>query len=136
MDRRGSLKLALSALEPSSTSLHVTSEMRMNGPPTTNPSKLDPLVRNSLREAKGILWIWGIAFVWVVGYCSLRGTAGPGTVGSDQELSVVWGMPSWVFWGVALPWLISVLVSAWFALHCIADEPLSGTSNGEPPDAD
>lgn len=80
----------------------------------------DSLVAHSLWEAKWIVAIWCIAFLWVVGYC-----IGFGYGGEGQPIPTVWGMPAWVFWGIALPWGVAAVVSSWFALACIADEPLS-----------
>ncbi|OYP36387.1 DUF997 family protein [Rhodopirellula sp. MGV] len=77
------------------------------------------LYRNCVREAKWILAIWLIAFAWVITYCTLFGYQ----VSADH-LPLVFGMPSWVFWGVFLPWGISVVVSIWFALTMIQNDRL------------
>ena len=80
---------------------------------------LDPVYESSLRESKWILAIWFLNFVWVMGYCGVYGYRP-----SDEPLTTVCGMPSWVFWGVIVPWLISAAVSTWFALTQIKDHPL------------
>ena len=33
-------------------------------------------------------------------------------------------MPSWIFWGVALPWFMATLVSIVFAARVMHDHPL------------
>lgn len=86
----------------------------------------DPMVSHSLWEAKWILLVWLIAFLWTVGYCGLFGYRN-----EDQTLKTVLGMPAWVFWGVGLPWLLATAVSSWFALVCIADVPLGDDVNSE-----
>jgi len=41
------------------------------------------------------------------------------------------GMPHWVFWGVVMPWVTTMIVSIWFALFCIRDDELGE----EPPES-
>ncbi|MCD0461827.1 DUF997 family protein [Roseiconus lacunae] len=77
------------------------------------------LLRNSLRESKWILILWLLAFAWVVGYCGWFGYHDP-----DQPLKLVFGIPSWVFWGVFLPWAISAAISVVFALTAMQDDSL------------
>ena len=88
--------------------------------------ELDPLYVSSLREAKGIATIWGVSFLWVLGYCTLFGYQTDAT-----DLRLVWGMPSWVFWGILLPWIASVLATTWFALTQMKDHPLPEESQAE-----
>jgi hypothetical protein len=33
-------------------------------------------------------------------------------------------MPSWVFWGVLVPWLVADLFALWFCFFFMADDPL------------
>lgn len=87
----------------------------------------DPIVSHSLWEAKWILVVWLIAFLWTVGYCGLFGYQAQ----DQQSLETVLGMPAWVFWGVGLPWLVATAISSWFALTCIADVPLSDDIDSE-----
>jgi hypothetical protein len=85
------------------------------------------LVTHTLREAKWIVVIWAISFLWVIGYCSRYGATGE--VGS---MATVGGIPAWVFWGIALPWVIATIVTCWFALAYVVDEPLDGEAlNGK-----
>ncbi|MAI31789.1 MAG: YhdT family protein [Rubripirellula sp.] len=80
---------------------------------------VDPVYESSLRELKWIFVIWLTHFIWVVGYCYAFGYLASGT-----KLTTVIGMPSWVFWGVFVPWLSATLVSTWFALTQIEDHDL------------
>ncbi len=86
----------------------------------------DPLVTHSLREARWIVAIWAVMFLWVVGYCSWSAYSGDG-----EDISMVLGMPHWVFWGIALPWCVSTVVTCWFALFGIADDSLERHSEPE-----
>ena len=80
---------------------------------------VDPVFKSSLRELKWIFVIWLVHFVWVVGYCYAFGYLAPKT-----QLTTVIGMPSWVFWGVFVPWISATVVSSWFALTQIEDHDL------------
>ena len=80
---------------------------------------VDPVFKTSLRELKWIFVIWFVHFVWVVGYCYAFGYQT-----QENELTTVIGMPSWVFWGVFIPWISATLVSTWFALTQIEDHDL------------
>ena len=83
----------------------------------------DPVVTHSLRESKTILMIWLIGFLWVVGYCYFFGYPEPG-----ESITIIMGMPSWVFWGVALPWVLATAANAWIALFGIAEDNLEDSS--------
>ena len=39
-------------------------------------------------------------------------------------MRMIWGVPSWVFWSVALPWLVANLFTLAFSLFYVADDPL------------
>jgi len=79
----------------------------------------DPVFESSLREFKWMLVIWLIHFLWVIGYCYAYGYPAP-----ETPLVTVLGMPSWVFWGIFVPWIVATLISTWFALTQIKDHPL------------
>ena len=49
------------------------------------------------RETVVIMAVWFLALVYVVTYCYLFGRPP-----QEGQLKLVWGMPSWVFWGVVL----------------------------------
>ena len=58
--------------------------------------------------------------------CYLAGYHEPGEAGPATVL----GMPSWVFWGVLVPWLGADLFGFWFCFFFMADDPL-GESEDE-----
>ena len=78
----------------------------------------DPVYLNARRESKFILIAWAAFGIWVVGFCMLKGY----DVDPDQ-MKVVMGMPSWVFWGIALPWFLAALLTVWFSLFYMKDDP-------------
>ena len=96
--------------------------MPINRPPD------DPLFLHSRREAGVILLVWGLCFAWTVPYCYLYGYSAPA---NPAELPLVLGMPAWVFWGVAVPWVVAGLVSIALCLWFIQDDDL-----GEVPGSD
>ena len=67
-----------------------------------------------------ILAAFAVCLVWSVTWCYLAGYRGPGEAG----LATVLGMPSWVFWGVLVPWLGADLFACWFCFFFMADDPL------------
>ncbi len=82
--------------------------------------------RQSRRELVTILVVWLVFCVWVVGYCSAFGyRRGP------WQLETVLGMPSWVVWGIAVPWVVATLYTVVFGLRVMKDQPLDGGENGE-----
>lgn len=68
-----------------------------------------------------ILLVWGFCFAWTIPYCYLYGYDASVR---PQELPLVWGMPAWVFWGVAVPWVVAGLVSVALCLWFIQDDDL------------
>lgn len=95
---------------------------------------VDPLYVSSLKEFKWIVVAWSVNFAWVIGFCVVSGYGeGNGQHSADTELSLVLGMPSWVVWGVMLPWILASLFTAWFALTQIQDHPLDDSPTGETP---
>jgi hypothetical protein len=76
------------------------------------------LLRNARREGLLILAVWLAALVWSVSVGYFAGAP------RDGEMSLVLGMPAWVFWGVVLPWGVCLLFSVWFCFGYIADDDL------------
>jgi hypothetical protein len=79
----------------------------------------DPIVRHGRREAALVLLIFAAALAYTVGYCSRFGYGR-----TAESLSFVLGFPSWVFWGVVVPWVVCTAVSFWFSLFYMREEPL------------
>lgn len=84
-------------------------------------STQDPVYHHSKNEALLILVVWALSFAWTVPYCYFNGYQ------SNEEayqLELFWGMPSWIFWGVALPWFVAGIVSILICLFIIKDDDL------------
>lgn len=93
------------------------------------------LYHHARREAVIIVLIWFAALVWVVGYCYLRGYTHPAdswlvrsglAVGPEELVARVWGFPSWVLFGIVIPWLVASAVTILFAQFVMADDDLGG----------
>lgn len=87
---------------------------------------LDPVYLHTRRETFFIIAAWIVFCIWVVGVSLMTGY----DVDPDT-MKLVAGMPAWVFWGVALPWLASNIFIVWFCLRFMADDPLG--EDDDPP---
>jgi hypothetical protein len=105
--------------------------------PATNPKAR--LYHNARREAVFIVLVWGVTMLWVVGYSYLRGYIHPadswlvtaGLARSPAELEAsVWGFPTWVLYGILLPWLLASAATVLIARFVIADDDL-GSEEGD-----
>jgi hypothetical protein len=68
-----------------------------------------------------VLALFGLALGWTIGFCYWLGY--DATDGESSEaLSLVLGLPTWVFVGIVLPWLIIDLVAIWFCFYFLADD--------------
>ncbi len=99
----------------------------MNSPDTApNTPRFDPTFLHTRREAWLILAAWLVCLVWTVGYSAVAGYGSP-----TEEIPITLGMPSWVFWGVLVPWGTATVFSVWFGLFYMADDDLGETDDGE-----
>lgn len=79
---------------------------------------------------------WIVSGIWLAGlvYCSTAISI-LGYVPTDQrpaEPELVLGMPSWVFWGLFLPWFVLIGATWWFAGRCLKDdEPYMKMPDGD-----
>jgi len=59
---------------------------------------------------------------------------------ATESIWLVFGMPAWVFWGIALPWLAVDLVAFWFCFFYMTAgtprDPPPGSSTGRSPPGD
>ncbi len=116
----------------------------------------DPIYRNSLREARMILILWACCMVYTVAYCYLFGfmsheplptatgpaigeLVGPLEAFNRDPDSVTYplglGIPDWIFYGVALPWVVCTVLSFVYGLFIFAEDDLSDESEKEETEA-
>lgn len=70
--------------------------------------------RKSRREAIVAVALWALAAVWTIGTSYM--------LGYDQPAKSLGGVPSWVVWGVFLPWLVFFLIHCWYSLVFLRDD--------------
>jgi len=75
--------------------------------------------RQSRRELTFQLGTWTIFAAWVVGY-------GSNTAFEAESETVVTtlGMPSWIVWGIAVPWIVAFAITVFFAGWFMKDTAL------------
>ena len=76
-----------------------------------------------------ILATWCVFCAWCLGSCAVHYQVAPDargelpTAAMDADaLRLVWGLPSWVFWGIAVPWLAATTVTIVFAIGVLKSE--------------
>ncbi|MEK9864120.1 MAG: DUF997 family protein [Verrucomicrobiota bacterium] len=80
----------------------------------------DLVYEHSKREIWGILILWGCFALWVMTATAQLGYHNQETV----HLELVMGFPAWVFWGIALPWLVANVAIILFVCWFMADDSL------------
>jgi len=94
--------------------------------PTEKEGELATSFRQSRKEFRFMLATWTCFAVWTAGYNGLFAKGDPG-----EPIRLVLGMPSWVFWGIALPWAVALSVTIWFAMFYMKDTDLGVDSAGD-----
>jgi hypothetical protein len=95
--------------------------------------------RNSYRQARYeaivVILIWAAALAYTVTYCWWHGytTAEPPAA---HEMEFVCGFPSWVFWGIIVPWLVCWVICYWFSYHFMRDDDLGEEAEPDAPRAE
>lgn len=93
-------------------------------PPTSDDQiEYDPIFLNSRREAILIFCVWLACFAWSVPYCYINGYHY-----DPKTFSTVWGIPSWLFWGIAVPWVISDIITTIICFCVIKNDDLGETN--------
>lgn len=85
------------------------------------PTVPDPIYGHARHELKVSLAAWFLFGVWVLGFSWWQGQAPALEV---SEMKLVLGMPAWVFWGVAVPWVLANVFTFWFCFACMKDASL------------
>jgi hypothetical protein len=100
--------------------------------------EMDPGFKRTRRESLFLILPWLVCCIWSVGYCYLFGyTTHPRQPGEITNLlpdlsaydqhgvpaldPLGWGIPAWAFWGIFVPWIISILFSIVYALWIMND---------------
>ena|SRR5579883_3180498 len=86
--------------------------------------RTDPAIKNARREGIIIGVTWLACTVYCCGYCYLFGYIRDGRPLGVADLHLIFGIPSWFFWGVLAPWGVCGLFTFWFAGFAMADDEL------------
>lgn len=86
----------------------------------------DPLVTSSRREAVVAFVLWAVAMLWTVGYCYRYGYQR-----SPEDVQLIGGIPSWVLWGIFVPWVLWTIISTLFARFVMRDEVMDEERDDE-----
>src|SRR5712692_7167995 len=88
-------------------------------PPVKPAPKEQLLLRHARREGLLLMIVWALALAWSVGYSYAFAYDR-----KAEEIVLILGMPDWVCWGIAVPWLACVGFTTWFCFFCMADDDL------------
>lgn len=102
----------------------------MNDSPSPDQTALieyDPIFLHSRREAIVIFCVWLAGLVWAVPFCYFNGYVDPAAA---VNISTIWGIPSWLFWGIGVPWILADLFTVWFCFFYMADDDLGEIHEG------
>jgi hypothetical protein len=101
----------------------------MRSPPVPpDEPRLDPAFLHARREALYIFLAWCVALLWSVSVSYGLGYGQPATT-----LATVWGIPAWVFWGIAVPWAVADVFALWFCFRYMKDDDVSGRGSTDAP---
>ena len=75
--------------------------------------------RQARRELRFQLITWGAFAAWVVGYGAFNAYAA-----ETANVQMTLGMPSWVMWGIAVPWFLAFVITVYFAGWFMQDTEL------------
>src|SRR5438270_923310 len=84
----------------------------------------DPVLRHARREGLIIIAAWLASTIYCCSYAYLYGYSSPRRPLGPGDVQPILGMPSWVFWGIMLPWGVCAAFTFWFAGWYMADDDL------------
>jgi hypothetical protein len=85
----------------------------------------DPLLKSARREAVAALLFWALTLLVTLTVCYCLGYVRP----EKGRPSFILGFPSWVFWGIMLPWAGCLGFGTWFAYGFMKDENLGSEAD-------
>jgi hypothetical protein len=89
------------------------------------------VLKNSRREAIIIAVVWFASTTYCCTYCYLYGYIRDGRPLGPRDVQPILGMPSWMFWGVMVPWGICAIFTFWFAGFYMSDDDLGTNHTSE-----
>ena len=101
----------------------------MSQPDRQTKPTYDRTYLHSLRETYVILGLFALFCVWSIVVSYNLGYVSESELGN--EIRTVWGMPSWVWWGIFLPWIAVDVVAIWFCFFFMKADDLGEESEQE-----
>jgi hypothetical protein len=94
--------------------------------------------RRAFKEAWWILLTWCGFCAWVLLVCAPHFQTRPTAATMERvelptdamPVATVGGLPAWVFWGIALPWIVASAISIIFSLRYLQHEPAVEQTDG------
>ena len=90
--------------------------------------QLDPVFLHSRREAIIIFCLWLTGLAWAVPYCYINGY--PDEF-DPEKFRTTWGIPTWLFWGIFVPWIVADIFTTWFCFFYMKDDNLDRPGQAE-----
>ncbi len=101
--------------------------MNSPAPPPPEQWEYDPVFLHSRREAIMIFCVWGVGLIWAVPFCYFTGYIDNF---DSATFSTTLGMPTWLFWGIAAPWVVADIFTVWFCFWYMKDDDLGVAQEG------
>ena len=79
----------------------------------------DPVYLHARRETLVIILLFTGFCIWSVAVCLTKGY-----VDSSETIDTTFGMPTWTFWGIFVPWLVVDVVAVWFCFFFMKADDL------------
>lgn len=95
------------------------------------PHEADPVLRNAQREGLIIGLAWLVSTIYCCAYCYFYGYRREGHLLGIEDIHPEFGMPSWVFRGIVIPWFVCGVFTVWFAGFFMSDDDLGADHASE-----
>lgn len=59
--------------------------------------------------------LWVVFAIWTIGACYVLGY-------KAEKTTFFYGIPTWILWGVMLPWVAATVANSVFAIFFMADD--------------
>lgn len=99
-------------------------------PSNPPPADVDPVYRNSLKDARFGMTFWVIATSFVCGSSWLTGYQRSGRTLTADDIRPILGIPYWFFLSVLVPWVVCSAICVIYAGLIMSDDDL-GTDHTE-----
>lgn len=96
-------------------------------PDESGQVEYDPVFLHSRREAKVIFCLWLVGMLWAVPFCLSTGYIDNF---DPDNFSMIWGIPTWLFFGIFVPWIVADLFTTWFCFFYMEDDDLGEAREG------